>query len=94
MGKGVDRVIHFYDGTLVRQDKASLYYGTKPAGCMNKEPGETEEPEITMLKFSEIMKEPVSRELNTILSKENREFMGLILGREEMEDNKVLDVKI
>lgn len=86
--------IYFYERTLVQRDKASLYYGTKPAGSTHREPGESEEPEMTMIKFSELMREPVSRQLNTILNKENSEFMGLILGSEAPEDKKVLDVKV
>lgn len=92
--KGAAMGIYFYERTLVQRDKASLYYGTKPAGSTHREPGESEEPEMTMIKFSELMREPVSRQLNTILNKENSEFMGLILGSEAPEDKKVLDVKV
>ena len=59
-----------------------------------KELKESEEEAIRSLKFSQLMREPVTRQLNVVVNKGEREFTGMLLGKGESDDNRIWDIKI
>ena len=87
-------MVGLYDFSMVMRDKASRYYGTKPKELAQKELKESEEEAIRSLKFSQLMREPVTRQLNVVVNKGEREFTGMLLGKGESDDNRIWDIKI
>ncbi len=82
--------IHFYTPPMYMPERASWYSGAESGESVASESEETEELEFCSIKFNELMREPVSAQLRTILNKDHQAFTKELLG--DSEGRKSIDI--
>ncbi len=81
--------VYFYTHSMVMQDRTNWYSYGEPGESVTSESQEPEDLDFCTIKFNELMREPVSAQLRTILNKENKMFTKEMLSGPDSKRNTI-----